>query len=813
MDHAAKNVPQTDDQRLAARLLAEIKARKLSVKEAAVQANVSSNTLERHLSGSHIRSDSARKYEDWLQGRTAKRNIFRTNPTRRDRAVETPLAEERAPSPPSSPHLVVDIFSGCGGLSLGFDLLGQGAHFKTVLAMDVQAAPVSVMNKNLPAPSGSPVGIARVTDLAEFIDETEVIAFYMEHVIALHCDHDGLDRLNGLAGGIFPEFLTNLRAIDELFLQELGTARATADYQRSYAKLDKEVLGQTSVLGFQDALKLPRATKGRATLGTVLWRDVYGRHTKPNPTSNKKPIIPDGLLVEAKHAWELQLAALEAKQMSKGKGQLQSAAGRIKAFVDFARSSAFGQVRDAWCRWQAARLSLRSATFQLPDFAKGIRALYEEKYQVSVLLGGPPCQGFSRIGRGKIRSLREAHVQVHGDEAAGDARNLLYQRYLLVLSALRPAIFKFENVEHFQSTVKTEGREFLATDILAEAIDEMSDGEVAYAVSSRTVDASQHGIPQARQRFFMSGARRDLFAGQNPEAIAKGCLMLPVEDQVSLGVAIEGLPEPSLGGGEIRGGTSMAELIAVAPAVPRPILTSEGRLSAWVRQAKPGHNAPPEVTDAHISRAAREDDAELFALFGPGKRWMDYRVDQAESVTSLRNIVQLLLELPPSAIQQINAKLKAGQKKMPSSEELNLLLPMLDGSLALRLLMEQIGHDLEAPHHLAKATYLSKRDGNHGDWFARMDGNRPSKTLTAHMGKDSYGYVHPYQPRTISVREAARVQTFPDWYSFGNVALTDAFKMIGNAVPPLLSYRIAIRVATALASRSLKAKKVLSHAA
>jgi site-specific DNA-cytosine methylase len=82
-----------------------------------------------------------------------------------------------------------------------------------------------------------------------------------------------------------------------------------------------------------------------------------------------------------------------------------------------------------------------------------------------------------------------------------------------------------------------------------------------------------------------------------------------------------------------------------------------------------------------------------------------------------------------------------------------------------------------------------------------MDATRPAKTMVSHMGKDTYGYVHPAAPRTISVREAARVQTFPDWFAFGEAALTDAFKMVGNAVPPLLSHGIAARVATVLAAR------------
>jgi site-specific DNA-cytosine methylase len=76
------------------------------------------------------------------------------------------------------------------------------------------------------------------------------------------------------------------------------------------------------------------------------------------------------------------------------------------------------------------------------------------------------------------------------------------------------------------------------------------------------------------------------------------------------------------------------------------------------------------------------------------------------------------------------------------------------------------------------------------------------------MSKDSYAYIHPYEPRSISVREAARIQSFPDWFRFGSLGLVEAFKIIGNAVPPLLSYQLAERVAQVLqlASQSTEDK-------
>lgn len=798
------------------RLKVAIASRPLALRTVAAEIGVTLNTLERHLRGEHVRSDSARKYEDWLAGRATRRKVFRQAAAA---AGEThvPVQKEPEPplpSPPERPHLVVDIFSGCGGLSLGFDLLGDGQYFRTVLAMDVVPATVEVMNRNHAAfHAGGGGAVARVVDLTEFLNETEVVAFYLDHVVRLNKDEATRRRLDALSDGAVPQFLSTLRAIDEAFIEELAAARERRAYRNAYDALDKGVLGQTSVIGFQDALKLPRAARVRPALPPVIWADAASTRPAGDQQRGGAPHeVPAALLAEARELWKRELEALEAKEKAKGKGQLTSSARRIKAFVAFVRSAAFAEIHEVWCRWQAARIALRASTFQDETFVRELRALYEETYPVAVLLGGPPCQGFSRIGRGKIRSLREAHVHVHGDDEAGDTRNFLYQRYLLVVSALRPSIFKFENVQHFQSTVKTDGREFLASEILAEAIAEMSEGEVSYAVASRTVDASRHGVPQTRQRFFMSGVRRDAFPSDDIEDLPARCLTLPAMEDVPLSVALEGLPDAHIAGGDLPSGAAMSSAVALPGHPAAPPATAAACYRAWIRQPAPGAQEAPATTDAHAARAAREDDAELFSLFGPGKRWMDYRVDEAPTLAGLRGVLEALATLPATAYDNIARALPRGGPSLPSPELARELLAQLDGSLALRLLMEQIGERLEAPHHLVTPTYLSKRDGNHGDWLARLDGSRPCKTIVAHMGKDTYGYVHPSAPRTLSVREAARVQTFPDWYSFGRVALTDALKMIGNAVPPLLSHKIAARVAATLARR-IAAAGALTEAA
>ena len=179
---------------------------------------------------------------------------------------------------------------------------------------------------------------------------------------------------------------------------------------------------------------------------------------------------------------------------------------------------------------------------------------------------------------------------------------------------------------------------------------------------------------------------------------------------------------------------------------------------------------------------------------------MDYRCDESETLGELQHVVEALTKAL-SAMGQGNGTEHPALQILSALRDSDVaaLGKKLDGSLSLRLLLESIPPQPGAlRHHLAKSSYLAKRDGNHGDWLSRMDPNRPSKTMVSHMAKDTYAYVHPTKARTISVREAARVQTFPDWYRFGCLGLVDAFRVIGNAVPPLLGYQMAARVAQIL---------------
>jgi DNA (cytosine-5)-methyltransferase 1 len=96
------------------------------------------------------------------------------------------------------------------------------------------------------------------------------------------------------------------------------------------------------------------------------------------------------------------------------------------------------------------------------------------------------------------------------------------------------------------------------------------------------------------------------------------------------------------------------------------------------------------------------------------------------------------------------------------------------------------------------------RDDIFDDKYKRLDENGRSRTITAHIAKDGYWYIHPRQNRTITVREAARLQTFPDHFRFAGPP-SAAFRQIGNAVPPILGRRLGEAALSSLAGRGTTA--------
>jgi len=317
--------------------------------------------------------------------------------------------------------------------------------------------------------------------------------------------------------------------------------------------------------------------------------------------------------------------------------------------------------------------------------------------RIDVVVGGPPCQGFSQVGLAKVRSLSpELRERIY-------ARNRLYEEFVRFVEALRPLLFVMENVPHLGS---------FADGLIAREIQE-DFAAVGYQVyRPLLLDASNYGVPQYRRRLFFVGSRIGwVFRPPRP---THGV----TTPRRTLAHAIGDLPPLEA--------PSWDEDIEYVPRT-RPEFGVPGEYAALMRSAMP----PDQRTRLfdHIARAVREDDAEIFRSMRPGGTYDE--VDAAYR----------------------RYELKAGA----------------DG-------------DVHFP-----------------DRYYKLRWDEPCGTITAHMAKDGYRYIYPDdgQTRTLSLREAARVQSFPDNFRFAGYR-TNRFVQVGNAVPPLLAETLGRSVARAV---------------
>lgn len=290
--------------------------------------------------------------------------------------------------------------------------------------------------------------------------------------------------------------------------------------------------------------------------------------------------------------------------------------------------------------------------------------------RVDVIIGGPPCQTFSPVGRIKLRSL--------GRDPGRDPRAELWRHFLRFVRELRPDWFVMENVPGMAS-VKYNG--CLLPDAIVEAARKMG-----YVAEWRILQASHYGVPQTRKRIFIVGNRAD-YPIPWPEKIS--------DTPVTVWDAISDLPIVPHGFREFD--------ILYEP---------RGRRTEYQKLMR---NGAGRKLYNHVTRWHREEDLLAFSLLPEGGKYTDL------------------------------------------------------------------------PKRLRRY-----RDDIFQDRYRKLRRDAPSWTIDAHISKDTYRYIYPSRdgepepPRTISVREAARLQSFPDRFIFPK-ALTHAFRQIGNAVPPLMA--------------------------
>ena len=261
-----------------------------------------------------------------------------------------------------------------------------------------------------------------------------------------------------------------------------------------------------------------------------------------------------------------------------------------------------------------------------------------------LVVGGVPCQPFSRAGHSKLKDLIRA-----GLRADDDPRAALWQSFMRVVEHLHPRVVLIENVPDLPRW--DDGA------VLIGFLESFRD--LGYSVDARVIDCFLYGVPQHRARLFIV-ATKDTGSFSWPESTG---------EFTSLRDAIGDLPV-------VPGGQRHEEL-RYRPR--RPLTQFQKRMRAACRAV-----VRRDVIHDHITRAVRADDLEAFELLGEGQTYADL----------------------PKRLRRYRSDIFT-------------------------------------------------------DKYKRLAWNELSRTITAHLAKDGYWYIHPEQHRTLSVREAARIQTFP----------------------------------------------------
>lgn len=318
----------------------------------------------------------------------------------------------------------------------------------------------------------------------------------------------------------------------------------------------------------------------------------------------------------------------------------------------------------------------------LTDFPSHELAKLLGNEEVDVIVGGPPCQGFSGV--------RQRDGANSGPRMIEDKRRNLYRELLLHVQYFRPKVFVMENVLGIKSAVG--GRYFARVQQEARAI--------GYRVHSQIERAFDLGVPQKRMRQLIIGTRLDL-----PDYFSSELQPPPrAAARPTLGEAICDLPPLRADGGN--------------------------------QEAK----YDKERRKAHVSKY--------------GRRYL-YGTLEVQRAT----------------------KLTAHRARPHSDRDLRDFARLREGEHCSQAMKR--GEEFEFPYD----------KGSFRDRYTRQHRNEPCSTIVAHMSKDGLMFIHPTQSRSLTPREAARVQSFPDWFEFP-VPRTHQVRVIDKAIPPLLLRRL-----------------------
>ena len=382
-----------------------------------------------------------------------------------------------------------------------------------------------------------------------------------------------------------------------------------------------------------------------------------------------------------------------------------------------------------------------------------------QSFDDTILIGGPPCQAYSLVGRARSRGKTDYVPEE-------DHRHYLFREYIRVLDRLRPAAFVMENVKGMLSST-VESRlvfEMLMEDLASlgtghghhyelraiRLVDGMATLQEAAQPSDFIVRAEQFGVPQRRHRVIIVGMRSDLAAR------AVGA-KIPVS-------------------GPTR---TVDETIGNMPPLRSGMSRASDSAEAWEKEV-----AGFARLLAKISRA--DEDGALASEF---RKIIETLKRGAETRRSSAML--------PSGYGTSNDDLmrwleRPGLRALAQHETRGHMATDLGRYLFAAVFGMVRGYSPKAADFplALSPDHRNWHSGVFNDRFRVQLAHEPSTTVTSHISKDGHYFIHPdpLQCRSLTVREAARLQTFPDDYLFlGN--RTQQYVQVGNAVPPVSAAR------------------------
>lgn len=437
------------------------------------------------------------------------------------------------------------------------------------------------------------------------------------------------------------------------------------------------------------------------------------------------------------------------------------------------RAELIEKVPDAW---QEAHMESLGGPKALGEdnalIHKRLRQLAKEKSgEPWVVIGGPPCQAYSLAGRSRNKGIR-------GYRPEADNRHFLYQEYLEVLSIIQPDVFVMENVKGILTSQvggtlvfpsikndlrnpskavrgkRAQGKQYRIYSLVVPPEKVVASVNSYSNDSDYVIRAENFGVPQARHRVILLGASTDISR------------------------------EPSL----IRHQETVRieHVLTSLPALRSKLSKSEDSPAAWRKAIK--NQADTIIRE--LGRCGR--NSRLAACID--KR--SHALKSGSPTVSRRRVLnpfssKLAADLRAWLDDDAPEVLLNHESRSHMESDLGRYLFSACWAETFSVQESPIPKAADFPDCLAPA-HANWKSGHFADRFRVQRRGRPATTVTSHISKDGHYFIHydPTQCRALTVREAARIQTFPDNYLFeGN--RTQQYVQVGNAVPPFLARQIA----------------------